>query len=145
MEGIIILKTMILKGRKVFGGVVEGKALVVKQPLTAFPDINIKNGIIRHAGESMKGKVLVFPWAYGASGWGSGFYKACITFGNAPIAIINKKLHNYVAVAAAVLEIPTVCDLDKDPIELMETGDHVKVDADRGIVEVTKIEQASEI
>jgi hypothetical protein len=29
-------------------------------------------------------------------------------------------------------------DFDKDPLSLIETGDWVKVDADRGFVEVTK-------
>jgi hypothetical protein len=34
--------------------------------------------------------------------------------------------------------VPAVTDLDKDPTEVISTGDWVKVDADNGIVEVTK-------
>lgn len=32
----------------------------------------------------------------------------------------------------------TITDFDKDPTEVIETGDFVRVDADRGIVEVMK-------
>jgi hypothetical protein len=40
-----------------------------------------------------------------------------------------------VALGAVVMRIPAVTDLDQDPLEL-ETGDWVKVDAGRGIVEI---------
>ena len=39
---------------------------------------------------------------------------------------------------AVVTHAPSVTDLDRDPLEVIETGDWVKVDGDRGIVEVTK-------
>ena len=35
-------------------------------------------------------------------------------------------------------QVPAVTDLDKDPVEVIETGDWVRVDGDNGIVEVTK-------
>jgi uncharacterized protein len=34
--------------------------------------------------------------------------------------------------------IPKVTDFDRDPTEVIETGDHVVVDGDKGIVEVIK-------
>jgi len=37
-----------------------------------------------------------------------------------------------------VTRVPTVSELDQDPLSVIETGDWVKVDADRGIVEITK-------
>ncbi len=42
------------------------------------------------------------------------------------------------AYASIVMNIPTVDELDKNPLEIIETGDWVKVDASKGIVEVTK-------
>ena len=42
------------------------------------------------------------------------------------------------AYASIVLDLPTVDGLDKNPLEVIETGDWVKVDAEKGIVEVTK-------
>jgi predicted aconitase with swiveling domain len=43
-----------------------------------------------------------------------------------------------VALGAVVMRVPSVTDFDKNPLEHIETGDWVKVDADRGIVEVRK-------
>jgi uncharacterized protein len=34
--------------------------------------------------------------------------------------------------------VPSITDLDRDPLDVIETGDWVIVDADRGIVEVIK-------
>jgi len=39
---------------------------------------------------------------------------------------------------AVVMRVPTVTDLDQDPTEIIATGDWVKVDADKGLVEVIK-------
>jgi hypothetical protein len=33
---------------------------------------------------------------------------------------------------------PAITALDQDPLSVIETGDWVRVDADRGVVEVTK-------
>ena len=43
-----------------------------------------------------------------------------------------------ITVGAVVTRAPAVTDLDQDPLKIIETGDWVKVDADNGIVEVTK-------
>jgi hypothetical protein len=37
-----------------------------------------------------------------------------------------------------VTHAPSVTELDRDPLQVIATGDWVKVDGDRGIVEVTK-------
>ena len=42
------------------------------------------------------------------------------------------------ALGAVVTRVPAVTDLDQDPLEVIETGDWVKVDGDKGIVEVIK-------
>jgi phosphohistidine swiveling domain-containing protein len=39
---------------------------------------------------------------------------------------------------ALVLDRPTVGDCDQDPSKLIDTGDWVRVDANKGIVEATK-------
>jgi hypothetical protein len=43
-----------------------------------------------------------------------------------------------VALGAVVMRVPSVTDLDRDPLDVIETGDWVVVDGDRGIVEVRK-------
>jgi predicted aconitase with swiveling domain len=43
-----------------------------------------------------------------------------------------------VALGAVVTRVPSMTDFDADPLSLIEDGDWVRVDADRGLVEVTK-------
>ena len=52
--------------------------------------------------------------------------------------MINIKTHPVFGYASIVLDLPTVDGLDQNPLEVIETGDWVKVDAENGIVEVTK-------
>jgi len=40
--------------------------------------------------------------------------------------------------AAMNMKVPTVTDFDQDPTAVIETGDHVRVDGDNGIIEVFK-------
>ena len=59
-------------------------------------------------------------------------------FGTNPIAFLYRKGDDLTVFAAMNMKVPTVTDFDQDPTEVIETGDHVLVDGDRGIVEVTK-------
>ena len=59
-------------------------------------------------------------------------------FGTQPAAFLYRKGNNLTVFAAMVMNVPTVTDFDQDPTEVIETGDHVVVDGDRGIVEVIK-------
>jgi len=48
-----------------------------------------------------------------------------------------------IALGAVVVHAPALTDFDTDPLDVIETGDWVRVDADRGIVEITKIRKTS--
>jgi hypothetical protein len=58
--------------------------------------------------------------------------------GAAPKAMLFTEMTTKVALGAVVMRVPSLTDFDRDPLDLIETGDWVKVDADRGIVEVRK-------
>ena len=88
-------------------------------------------------GVSFKDKVLVFPGAKGSSGWSNAFHMTRVT-GSAPLALVFNQMTTKIALGAVVMRTPSVTELDQDPLEVIETGDWVKVDGDRGIVEVTK-------
>jgi len=138
------LKKIILHGRKVVGGCAEGEALVTGQTISGWGGIDPMKGIIierRHelSGQSFKGKVLVFPGAKGSSGWSTRFHAARMA-GTAPAALIFNEMTTKVALGAVVMHSPSVTELDQDPLEVIATGDWVKVDADKGIVEITKKE-----
>jgi hypothetical protein len=59
-------------------------------------------------------------------------------YGTNPVAFVYRKGNNLTICAAMCAKVPTVTDFDKDPTEVIETGDYVRVDGDQGIVEVLK-------
>ena len=133
---------IVLHGRKVVGGVAEGEALVTKDRISGWGGIDPRTGTVietRHElrGKSFAGKVLVFPGAKGSSGWSSQFHVARLA-GAAPLAMVFNEMTTKIALGAVVTHAPSVTDLDQDPLQVIATGDWVKVDGDRGIVEVTK-------
>lgn len=136
------MRKIVLHGRKVVGGYGEGEALVTKNTIAGWGAIDPVKGIIverRHElrGQSFAGKVLVFPSAKGSSGFSMTFHTARLA-GNSPKALIVREINSLAALAAVVMHTPAITDLDKDPTEVISTGDWVKVDADKGIVEVIK-------
>jgi uncharacterized protein len=131
-----------LHGRKVVGGTAEGEALVTRQTISGWGGINSADGTItelRHElrGQSFAGKVLIFRGAKGSSGWSHFFHLARLS-GAAPSAMLFTHTTTKVALGAVVTRVPAMTDFDRDPFELVETGDWVRVDADRGVVEVIK-------
>src|SRR4051812_38516434 len=137
---------IVLRGRKVVGGRAEGEALVTRDRISGWGGIDPRTGTIietRHElrGQSFKGRVLVFPGAKGSSGWSSQFHVARLA-GAAPAAMVFNEMTTKIALGAVVTHAPAVTDLDRDPLEVIATGDWVKVDGDRGIVEVTKTRTA---
>jgi predicted aconitase with swiveling domain len=133
---------IILHGRKVVGGSVQGEALVTRQTISGWGGIDPKTGTIielRHElrGKSFKDKILVFPGAKGSSGWSAFFHMARLN-GAAPKGFLFNKMSTKIALGLVVTHAPAVTDFDRDPLTVIETGDWVEIDADQGIVKVTK-------
>ena len=57
---------------------------------------------------------------------------------SAPKAMVFNIMNTKIALGAVVTRVPAVTGLDQDPLELIETGDWVVVDGDRGLVEIVK-------
>jgi predicted aconitase with swiveling domain len=138
---------IVLKGRKVVGGVAEGEALVTRETISGWGGVNPMQGKIietRHElrGETFKDKILVFRGAKGSSGWSVVFHTTRLA-GTAPKALVFNEMTTKVALGAVVLRAPSVTDLDRDPLEVIETGDWVVVDGDAGTVEVRKKRQSA--
>jgi len=139
---VIESQKIVLHGRRVVGGFAEGEALVTHDTISGWGGINERDGTVierRHElrGQSFAGKILVFPGAKGSSGYSAYFHMTRLN-GVAPKAMIFKKMTTKAALGAVVAHTPSVTDLDRDPLEVIATGDWVRVDADRGIVEVIK-------
>ena len=136
--------TVVLRGRGLGGGVCEGEALVSQEAISGWGGMDPRTGTIvesRHPlhGQSFAGKVLVFPGAKGSSGWSGMFHQARLE-GSGPKAMIFNVMNTKIALGVVVSHVPCVTALDQDPLAVIRTGDWVRVDGDRGIVEV--IQQA---
>ena len=134
--------TILLRGRTVVGGRAEGEALVTRQAIPGWGGVNPVRGIItetRHElnGVPFKGKVLVCRGAKGSSGWSAMYHTARLA-GTAPAALVFDEMTTKIALGAVVMRVPSVTDLDRDPLDVIETGDWVVVDGDAGTVIVKK-------
>ena len=135
-------ETLVIRGRKVVPGVAEGEALVTREPISGWGGVDPRTGTVvevRHElrGQSFAGKVLVFPGAKGSSGWSAQFHLARV-MGAAPAAWLFNQMTSKVALGTVVSHAPAMTDFDIDPLSVIRTGDWVRVDADQGIVTVTR-------
>ena len=131
-----------IRGRMVVPGVAEGEALVTQQTISGWGGVNPMTGEVietRHElrGVSFAGKILVFPGAKGSSGWSGIFHMTRLT-GKAPLGMLFNVMTTKAALGAVVLRTPTKNDFDVDPLDVIETGDRVRIDADAGEVHVWK-------
>ena len=131
-----------LKCHKIVGGYGEGEALVSHEAI-CFYLTDPKTGIIREKGHELEGKtvankVLVFPSGKASSVVQiDGLFK--LTSNKvAPRAMIVKDVETVLVVSAFIAKVPLVDRLEKDPFEVIRTGNFVKVDAKKGIVTITK-------
>jgi uncharacterized protein len=134
--------TLVLTGRGLGGGVAEGQALVTREAISGWGGVEPREGRIiesRHelVGQSFAGRVLVFPGAKGSSGW-SGMFHMARLMGSAPAAMIFTTMNTKIALGVVVSHVPAVTDLDRDPFDVIRTGDLVRVDGDRGEIVVTR-------
>ncbi|MBN2239862.1 MAG: DUF126 domain-containing protein [Dehalococcoidales bacterium] len=134
-------ETILLRGRKVIGGTAEGEALVSKMPLMGWGNADAQKGYTVERNHPLyevpyKDKVLVFTEPRGSGGFVA--YGSSGNFGTGPAAFLYRKGNNLTVFAAMAANIPTMTDFDRDPTEVIETGDYVTVKADDGIVEVVK-------
>ena len=133
---------MELKGRMVYPGKAEGEAIVTRIPFSFLGELDPGTGRVPSPshdlfGKSLKDKIFVCPTGKGSS-VGPGIAYIAKKSGNIPKAMIVGQVEPVLAAAILTARIPAVDRLDKDPLEVIETGDYVRLDADHGIVEVIK-------
>jgi predicted aconitase with swiveling domain len=116
-------------------GQAEGVALVSPEPVGFFGMIDAETGIVIEVGhplegESVAGRVLVFPTGKGSTVGSYSLYRLAKA-GLAPVAIINLESEPIVAVGAIISEIPMVDHVD---IEQIRSGDLVTIDGTQVII-----------
>jgi uncharacterized protein len=132
----------VLRGRGIVGGKANGVAIVTREPICFLGGVDVETGAITERGhelrgQSIAGKVLVFPMGKGSTGGSYLIYEAAIN-GVGPLAIVNARAEQVTVTGCVIAEIPMVADCDADPTEAISSGDHVVVDADAGTVIVEK-------
>lgn len=125
---------MMLKGRAIYEGRAEGRALVSFSPMSFYGGVNPDTGEVVErgsdvAGQSVKGRVLVFPNGKGSTVGSYVLYRLAKN-GVAPCAIVNAKCETIVAVGAIISEIPCV-----DMVDVSKIRADAKVRVDGATVE----------
>ena len=128
---------MKLQGRKIYQGIAEGEALVTSMGISFFGGVDPDTGIVvekghQLEGQSISGKVLVFPTGKGSTVGSYTLYRLKKN-GVAPAAIVNAQCETITAVGCIIAEIPCV---DQVPIDQLQTGEILKIDGEQGSVEV---------
>jgi predicted aconitase with swiveling domain len=129
-----------IKAKPVTRGVAEGEAIVSRMPISFTGGMDPETGKIREPGhdlegESVAGKILVFPTGKGST-TGSWQFYAAFKRGCAPLGILNLRAEGVVAVSAIITDTPMVHEPEADFLEIVKTGDFVRINADEGYVEI---------
>ena len=127
-----------INGRTEFPGKVEAEALVSPMPLQGFTNVDAVHGYTTERNHPLfmvpyEGKVLVFPSQRGSGGflrYGTGEHK--------PAAFIHTEFSPINVLCYLQAHVPAMTDFEKDPMDYIETGDIVFVNADEGYIEITK-------
>lgn len=124
-----------LQGRRIYPGSVEGEALVTRMGISFFGGVDPDSGVIVEKGhelegQSVAGKVLVFPSGKGSTVGSYTLYRLKKN-GKAPAAILNAECETITAVGCIIAEIPCI---DHLPLDEIRQGARVKIDAEQGTV-----------
>jgi len=135
-----------LEGRVIKLGRSEGEALVSCEPLGFLGGVDPETGLVVEPGHQLEGqsvtnKILVFPTGKGSTVGSYTLYRLARA-NLAPAGIINAESEPIVAVGAIISDIPMVDQLD---IKCIHTGDWVKLDGGRVIVDRTGVSEARRV
>lgn len=131
-----------LKGRKIVKGKASGEAIVTSEAISFNGGVDNMTGVVTEPGHELEGrniagKILVFRTGKGSTG---GSYKIydMVSRGTAPLGFVQVASEGITTIGAIIGELPVVAGLDQDPTSVIRSGDHVELDADAGVVVVTR-------
>ncbi len=126
---------MILQGRGISEGKVEGKAIKVERRVSFLGDIDPKSGKVFDEKE-ISNSIFIFPGGKGST-VGSYVLYQLKKNGKAPLGMMNRKSETIVASGAIISDIPLV---DKIDLDLLEEGDEVRLDGEEGKIELKEVD-----
>lgn len=129
-------------GRGALAGIAEGIALVCPESIQGWSGVSDTTGKIIEKGHSQEGacinnRILVLPCSKGSNGWSCHFHSA-MRAGFKPAGWVFSKMDSRAGVAIVVVGSPAVADFaeDIDPCKLIKTGDRIRIDGEKGMVEI---------
>ncbi len=130
------------RGRSISNGVGEGEALVTKQGLSFLGGVDPETGMVTEVGhelfgKTLGGKVLVLPTLKGSAG-GMWIIIRLAAGKKAPKAIVVSQADTILVGAVIIGEIPTVDALPLEVVQSIKSGDRLKVNVTKGIIEIMK-------
>ncbi len=135
-----------IKGKGIVEGVAKGPAIISTKPFGFFGGVNPGTGIIIDKwhelyGESIKGKVFIYPEGRGST-VGAAIILELARTGCAPAAIINANIETITAGGGVMaktfydVEIPMVDGIDKDQLLSIKEGTMIEVDGTTGTITI---------
>jgi hypothetical protein len=123
-----------LKGKVVVSGECTARALVAHEPISFLGMVNTETGTFdcpghELEGQSLAGKVLVYPHGKGSSGDTIRMWRLQ-KFGVAPAGILMDRAEPIHVQGAMLLGVPTLCGFASDISKIIQTGDTVAIKGD---------------
>ncbi len=131
---------MIIKGRVTSKGIAQGEVLSTSEPISFLGGVDSESGTVVERGhelegESLAGKVLVFPKGKGST-VGSYVIYGLKKKGKAPAAIVNLEAEEIVATGAIISSIPMLDAISEADFKSLKSGKRVLVNAEEGYIEL---------
>jgi uncharacterized protein len=126
---------LVLNGTPVVRGQASGLALVAHDPVSFLGMVNTETGAFDYPGhelqgQSIKGRVLVYPFGKGSSGDTIRIWRMQ-KYGVAPAAILFNEAEPIHAQGAILINVPCLYGFDRDICATIATGDQVEIDGAR--------------
>lgn len=138
------MSNKIIKGRPAAGPAVEGYAFVCPTSIQGWSSIDVTTGTVLekdhvHEGDSFAGKILVVPCSRGSLGW-SFYFRDCHRNGVDPIGYVFTKMDSKCGTTVYITGRPCVADFPEgvDPCVEIGDGDYIRLDGDKGTIEILK-------
>lgn len=131
---------MEIKAHPISRGVAEGEAVVYNGGFSFMGDLDQETGELtgpHHPlrGTKVAGKIFIFTVGKGSASNDSAAWNARKK-GSVPAAVICMESEPILSGALIVTEIPAVDKPEADIFTIIKTGDRVRVDANRGMIEL---------
>jgi uncharacterized protein len=133
------IQDSILQGRKIYPGEADGEALVTTTGISFFGGVDPDSGVVVEkghplAGQSISGKILVFPSGKGSTVGSYTLYRLKLN-GKAPAAIVNAECETITAVGCIIAEIPCI---DHVALEMIQSGMRLHINGEQGTLQIIR-------